>query len=113
MPDYSKSIIYTIRTRDNLYVGSTTNFTDRKYKHKKSINISESKLYKTIRDNGGEWDMKPYKLFPCENKTELCIEEERIRCELNADLNMNVCYKHFHRKDAEYQKKWRENRKRK
>jgi hypothetical protein len=31
-------------------------------------------------------------IFACENKIQLTIEEERIRCELNADLNMRWCY---------------------
>lgn len=91
MPDYSKSIIYTIRTREGVYVGSTTNFTKRKCLHKSYIKYKNSKLYQTIRDNGGEWDMKPYKEFPCETKQQLNIEEERIRCELKADLNLNCC----------------------
>jgi len=99
MPDYSKSIIYTIRTRDGLYVGSTTNFTNRKHQHKYCI-LSTSlknnlKLYQTIRDNDGEWIMKPYKEFPCENKTQLNIEEERIRLELKADLNGIKCFTQF------------------
>lgn len=92
MPDYSKAVIYTIRTKDGLYVGSTTNFTKRKYQHKIKIQTSDENLYKNIRDNDGEWDMKPYKEFSCETKQQLNIEEERIRCELNANLNMNNCY---------------------
>lgn len=95
MPDYSKSIIYTIRTRDGLYVGSTTNFINRKYQHKQNIKDCERKLYKTIRENDGEWDMKPYKQFPCESKIQLVIEEERIRCELKADLNQQKCFANF------------------
>ena len=94
--DYKKSIIYTIKTGDNVYIGSTTNFTTRKGRHKSSIynqNCKEYnlKLYKTIRDNGWNWDMKPYKEYPCENRTQLIIEEERLRKELNADLNMMCC----------------------
>jgi phage-related protein len=92
MPDYSKGLIYTIKTGNSVYVGSTTNFTKRKYRHKINIKTDNANLYKTIRENGGEWDMKPYKEFPCENKTQLTIEEERVRCELNADLNMKQCY---------------------
>ena len=96
MPDYQKSVIYTIKTGNNLYVGSTINFTNRKHFHKKIIynekyKVYNCKLYKTIRENGGEWVMKPYKEYPCENKTQLTIEEERIRSELNADLNMVSC----------------------
>lgn len=91
MPDYSKGLIYTIKTGNSVYVGSTTNFTKRKCRHKQNIKTDNTNLYKTIRENGGEWDMKPYKEFSCENKTQLIIEEERVRCELNADLNMNQC----------------------
>ena len=95
--DYKRSVIYTIKTGDGLYVGSTTDFTKRKNSHKSNIYNEKRKdynykLYKTIRENGGEWDMKPYKEYPCENKTQLVIEEERVRCELNADLNNNRCY---------------------
>ena len=125
MPDYSKSIIYTIRTKDSLYVGSTTHFINRKSAHKKHIykEPKNFKLYNTIRDNNGEWDMKPYKEFPCENKTQLRIEEERIRYELKADLNMCLCYgndkeKYFKyqagiskEKKAEYSKRWRDKNK--
>ena len=113
MPDYSKSIIYTIKTGNSLYVGSTTNFTKRKYNHKTYIYINskmyDCKLYKTIRENGGEWDMKPYKEYPCENKTQLTIEEERIRSELNADLNMVCCYSELSKKERD--KKYYENNK--
>tara|TARA_R110001606_G_C15016185_1_gene609110 strand:+ start:120 stop:590 length:471 start_codon:yes stop_codon:yes gene_type:complete len=92
MGDYNKSIIYTIRTGDKLYVGSTTNYAMRKYKHKSQILHNKSvKLYNVIRENNGEWDMKPYSQFPCENRMELHIEEERLRRELNADLNMGKC----------------------
>ena len=119
MFNYSKSIIYTIRTRDGLYVGSTTNFTKRKYQHKQNIKNRNTKLYQTIRDNGGEWDMKPYKEFPCETKQQLNIEEERIRCELKADLNMISCIenkekrKNWLEKNKDYYKKWIENNKEK
>ena len=94
MPDYSKGLIYTIRTGNSLYVGSTSNFTKRKYRHGYCINKlnTQTKLYNAIRDNGGEWDMKPYKEYSCETKQQLNIEEERIKCELNADLNMYSCY---------------------
>tara|TARA_R110000787_G_C13191901_1_gene423081 strand:+ start:95 stop:631 length:537 start_codon:yes stop_codon:yes gene_type:complete len=92
MPDYSKGLIYTIKTGNSIYVGSTTNFTKRKWRHKKNIENDNTKLYQTIRENGGEWEMKPYKEFSCETKQQLNIEEERIRCDLKADLNMNSCY---------------------
>ena len=99
MVNYKDGIIYTIRTGDNVYVGSTCNFKSRKYQHSKSCyNDSENnrayniKLYKTIRENDGDWIMKPYKIFPCENKIELEIEEEKCRVLLNANLNGQSCY---------------------
>ena len=72
MPDYSKSIIYTIRSRDSVYVGSTIDFRSRKKQHKdciynengKNYNI---KIYKTIRENNYEWDMQPYSQYPCKD----------------------------------------------
>lgn len=96
MPDYSKSIIYTIRSRNNIYVGSTVNFRSRKNDHKKCIYNEKNKnynikLYKTIRENNYEWVMRPYSKYPCNSKLELTIEEERIRQLLKADLNMCAC----------------------
>jgi predicted GIY-YIG superfamily endonuclease len=110
MPDYKKAIIYKITTGDNIYIGSTCNFTKRKWAHKNSIYNEKThhynlKLYQTIRENNGEWDMKPYKEYPCENKTQLTIEEDRIRCELNADLNMRLCGTGLNKK--EYNKQYR------
>jgi len=89
--DYQKGLIYTITSLDSVYVGSTTNYTKRKCEHKYFINTKDRKLYQTIRENNCEWDMKPYKLFPCNSKMELEIEEEKIRRELSADLNMMKC----------------------
>jgi|TARA_B110001450_G_scaffold160831_1_gene149949 hypothetical protein len=93
--DYSKTIMYTIRTGNSLYVGSTTNYTKRKYNHKCSITNENRKnynlkLYKTIRENG-EWDIQPYSKYPCNDGVEQKLEEQRIRCELKADLNMISC----------------------
>ena len=95
MPDYSKGVIYKIITLDSVYVGSTTNFRQRKCHHKCCIynengDKYNQKLYQKIRENG-EWNMKPIKKYSCETKFQLEIEEERVRCELNADLNMVRC----------------------
>jgi hypothetical protein len=111
MPDYSKCIIYTIRTPTGLYVGSTCNFTRRKHNHNSGIHNEKCrkyniKLYKNIRENGGEWEMKPYSEFPCKNKMEMNIEEERIRRELNADLNSKSCYGLDKEKGAETKKQY-------
>tara|TARA_R110002050_G_C8731971_1_gene497311 strand:- start:40 stop:672 length:633 start_codon:yes stop_codon:yes gene_type:complete len=96
MPDYSNGIIYTIESRASIYVGSTVNFASRKNQHIKSITDENSKqynfkLYKTIRENEGEYDIQPYSQFPCKSKMELTIEEERVRKLLKADMNMRRC----------------------
>ena len=98
MPDYSKCVIYTIRTGEGLYVGSTCNFVNRKRQHKQNINNESSKLYKTIRENGGVWDMQPHSEYPCASKIQMNIEEEKVRIELKADLNSQCCYR-FDRKE--------------
>ena len=118
MPDYSKCIIYTIRTPTGLYVGSTCNFTNRKYQHKSNIHNEKSKkynykLYNNIRENNDEWEMKPYSVFPCKNKMEMNIEEERVRRELNADLNSISCYGVDKENVVEHKKQYREENKEK
>ncbi len=95
--DYSKLLIYKIQHIDNpelLYVGSTTDFTKRKYQHKHSCNNDNVKkynykLYQMIRENGG-WDMfnmVVIKPFPCQNKQEALTEEDRLIREMKANMN--------------------------
>ena len=96
MPDYSKTVIYKIQHEDDeslVYVGSTNNFTKRKYNHKYSCNNPNKeynkKLYQLIRDNGG-WEcfrMVQVKEFPCKNKREAEKEEDRIMMEMKANMN--------------------------
>ena len=94
--DYKKAIIYKITNADEslIYVGSTTDYRNRKNSHKTNCNNENTKdyhyyVYQMIRENGGwnAFEIKPVKEFPCENKIQLVIEEERIRKELNANLN--------------------------
>ena len=94
--DFQKTVIYTITTGNSLYVGSTTNFTKRKNAHNACVSNKNSrnynfKLYKAIRSNDNEWCMLPHSKFPCNDKIEQTIEEERIRQLLNADLNDQSC----------------------
>ena len=95
MPDYSKTIIYKIQHEDNeelIYVGSTTDFTKRKYRHKYNCinpNYQNRKLYKMINDNG-DWEafkMIQIKEFPCNNKREAEAEEDKVMLELKANMN--------------------------
>ena len=109
MPDYNKCVIYTIKTGDGVYVGSTCNYNRRKCAHKSNINNEANiaynlKLYTTIRENEGAWDMQPHSEYPCESKIQMNIEEERIRKELSADLNMKSCYGVDTEKNKDYQK---------
>jgi hypothetical protein len=100
--DYSKGMIYIIRSVNPTtgqvytYIGSTTSFDNRRSGHKGKIynenqKAYNSKLYKTIRENNGDWTMSKFKLFPCNSKIELEIEEERCRQGINANLNINAC----------------------
>ena len=50
MPNYEDCVIYTIRSGEHLYVGSTCNFVRRKCCHKNCIDTRNQKLYKTIRE---------------------------------------------------------------
>ena len=126
---YWNSDIYVIRTINkesgevSLYVGSTTDFDNRKESHKYAIyneNRKEynRKLYAKIRSNSGDWNMEVYKHFRCENQKELKAEEERVRVTLNADLNMSVCSTGLNTDDyvqyeREYGKEYRTNNKEK
>jgi hypothetical protein len=93
--DYSKTIIYKIQHIDNpelLYVGSTTDFTKRKYQHKSCCSNDKCynyKLYQMIRENGN-WDMfnmVVIKPFPCQNKRDAEAEEDKVMREMKATLN--------------------------
>ena len=96
--DCAYAVIYKIQhlnLNDLIYVGSTTNFTKRKYHHKMTLHNERGngfnlKLYKTIRENGG-WEMFSMvivKEYPCKNREECRTEEDRIMRDLKATLNM-------------------------
>jgi hypothetical protein len=96
--DYAKTIIYKIINYDYpelVYVGSTTNFTKRKQQHKSHcVNINSSKysrkLYASIRASGGweTWNMIKICDYPCYDKREAELEEDRHMMELKSNLNM-------------------------
>jgi|DEB0MinimDraft_10_1074344.scaffolds.fasta_scaffold18310_3 hypothetical protein len=95
--DYNKTVIYKIQHADNpelLYVGSTTDFIERKSSHRRACNYDYSKYYNTklytmIRDNGGwgAFEMEIIKEFPCENKRQAEAEEERVIRQMKANMN--------------------------
>ena len=84
--DFSNSIIYHIRhmeSKEVVYVGSTTNFSQRKSTHKWLCNHEEGKdftipIYCHIRNNGGFdcFEVIPIKSLKLENKTQLLIAEQ-------------------------------------
>ena len=96
--DYSKGLIYKLCCLDpnvkEIYVGSTTNFVERKKGHKGSHNnpnVKEYnyKVYQHIRAFGGwtNWEMVLIEYFPCDNELELGRRENYWKQELQSSLN--------------------------
>jgi hypothetical protein len=79
------------------YVGHTTNFTDRKRRHKGCCNVESNlkhnlKIYTIIRANGGwdNWSMIEIENFPCDSKRQ-AESRERVWYELlDAKLNSQI-----------------------
>ena len=98
--DYSNTIIYQIRCKDeavkDLYVGHTTNFIQRKMSHKIACNNLQNqlKVYNVIRSNGGwdNWTMTEIAKYNCQNATEARIKEQQHYEALNATLNSRPPY---------------------
>jgi hypothetical protein len=96
--DYSQTIIYKLcckePTINDIYIGHTTNFTQRKNQHKTNCYNENSNnhnlyVYKFIRDNGGwdNWSMIQIEIYKCNNKREAEIRERYWIETLNAQLN--------------------------
>ena len=96
--DYSNTIIYKISCKNSsckeMYIGYTTNFTQRKHAHKQTCEQKKStnynnKLYKIIRENGGwdNWNMEIITCCNCKNKNEAIKKQEEQIILLHATLN--------------------------
>jgi hypothetical protein len=96
--DYSNTIIYKITCKDpiiqDVYVGHTTNFVQRKHAHKQScVNVKAPnhacKLYAIIREHGGwkNWIMEIVHFFTCNNQYEARTKEQEYFVLLKATLN--------------------------
>jgi hypothetical protein len=96
--NYLKTIIYKIVCKDlnitDIYVGHTTDFTERKYAHKKRYNgsFNEScnlKVYQKIRENGGwdNWDILEIEKYPCNDSNEAQTRERYWFDQHNSSLN--------------------------
>ena len=101
MPNYNESKIYKICCRDTsieeIYIGSTVNFKNRKCQHKISCNNTNSKIhnlkiYQFIRDNGGwdNWDMILLEEVKVNSKLELHKKEREYIDLLKPSLNIQV-----------------------
>jgi hypothetical protein len=94
--NYNNAVIYKIVCNDltitDCYVGSTTNFTKRKYMHKFNCKSKICKVYHFIRENGGwdNWSVILVEEYPTTLKL-LLEQRERYWIEtLNAKLNCNI-----------------------
>jgi hypothetical protein len=132
MPHYQNSVIYKLKHNEdyddtNIYVGSTSNFKNRKNQHKTVCNNEKAKyynlnLYQYIRDNGGwdNWVIIPIEEYPCNSKKELLIRERHHIDLLRSTLNRNIpgrtvkeWYEDNKEHIAEIKKKYREDNKEK
>jgi hypothetical protein len=111
--DYSKTVIYKIVCSNEdieyLYVGSTTDFTKRKYAHKTCCNNINNKKYNEkkyveMRNNGGfeNFKMLEVEKYPCNDKREAEAREEEIRVKLKANMNSKRCFITEEQKKAYY-----------
>tara|TARA_E500000318_G_scaffold44869_1_gene42402 strand:+ start:79 stop:528 length:450 start_codon:yes stop_codon:yes gene_type:complete len=80
---------------DYIYIGSTKAFRERKRRHKRESLSNNSKLYTTIRENGGWGNWLMVILEDCGeiNFIQAKIKEEEYRMKLNGNLNSQRCYR--------------------
>jgi predicted GIY-YIG superfamily endonuclease len=116
--DYSKGLIYKLVCLDtnvkDIYIGSTTNFNERKRQHKNACNNEVDKhynykVYQFIRNNGGfvNWSMELVEYFPTDDKLKLLKREGELIRESNATLNSKIAG----RTEKEYREEYYENNK--
>ncbi len=120
--DYSNTIIYKLCCKDSsildIYVGHTTNFTNRKNQHKTSCCNNNNKkynqyVYEFIRDNGGwdNWSMIQIEQHNCKDKREAESTEHYWIEQLGAKLNTNKPYAKCKEEPKIYKENWYEEKK--
>ena len=120
--DYSKTIIYKLCCKDSsvneIYIGHTTNFNQRKNSHKICCNDINNKnynryVYKFIRDNEGweNWSMIQIEECICKDKREAESIEHYWIEQMAAKLNSNKPYVMFKENPQLYKKYWYEEKK--
>ena len=75
---------------NDIYVGHTNNFAQRKGQHKKAEIKDAQLLYKAMRDNGGfeRWKMEILQKFECKTRTAALPVEQWWIDDLKPSLNM-------------------------
>ena len=112
---YQNGSIYKLCCRDtsitDIYIGSTCNFTKRKWSHKSSCNKETGKkyninVYKFIRDHGGwdNWDMIELIKYSCNTKRELELKEREYLELLGGTLNKQIPTRGLNEKMRTYRK---------
>lgn len=113
--DFQTAFIYKIECRDPVivdkYYGSSCGIeAKRRNKHKSDCTNSKSKkynlhLYQFIRDHGGwtNWVFIKIKMYPCANKIELHIEEQKYI--LMNDHSLNIRRSHITEQELKEQNK--------
>jgi hypothetical protein len=113
--DCSKYVMYKLCCLDpnipDEYVGSTTNFKNRKSHHKSNCNNPNSKeynykVYQIIRQYGGwsNWSMIQIEEYPCNSKREAEAREEYWRKKIKTTLNDKKCFTTEEEKKNYYEK---------
>lgn len=125
MPNYENGVIYKIFCKNpeikDIYIGSTTIFQYRKYRHKshcKNTNYDNSFKYKFINENGGweNWEMIELEKYEAEDKLSLEEREKYYINLLKPTLNSVKIYpskEELNIKAREYNKKYYDNNKEK
>ena len=99
--NYESAVVYKICCKDvnivDIYIGSTTNFTKRKYKHRDCCCNVKRKgsgvyVYMFMREHGGweNWEMVEIEKVKCNDSNELHTRERYYFDLLKANLNKNV-----------------------
>ena len=95
MTDYSKTVIYKVFSKNSnqYYIGSTTNFLQRKYEHKSrsDAGLVDMNLYREVQKTGGwengKWKMEILETYPCKNEKQVLKREEIWYKRLSPSLN--------------------------
>ena len=96
MTDYKNIVIYKVFSKrsPNFYIGSTTNFLQRKYEHKSrsDAGLVDTNLYREIRVMGGwekgKWEMEVLESYPCKTEKQALKREEMWYKRLSPSLNI-------------------------